>query len=297
VRRRRLVLGTVALVLVVGAVGFAFRGGETEEVAPQAYVSEDAMTQAAEQAAAAAQAGAEAIDEVEQRAWGLGDAMDLVPPRSALRQAGGDQPLVALTFDDGPSPYTADVLSILDRYDVKATFFVLGQNLKNDERVIRQAAANGHVIANHTWTHSPMPDMGPDQLLEELKGTSDEIARLSGRRPNLQRPPYGDFDTRTNRANRKQGMLTVAWNVDSLDWRSNDADAIVRAVLDAPALGNGAIILLHDGGGDRSSTVAALPRILDGLAARGLKPVTLPELLRAAPPDPAREGTLVDSSR
>lgn len=291
-------LGTVAVVLVVGAVGFAFRaGGEAETAMPQAYVSEDALTQAAAQAAEDAQAGAEAVDEIEQRAWGLGEAEQAVPARSAVRQSGAEQPLVALTFDDGPGEYTADILAILDRYGVKATFFVIGQNLKDGERTVRQAAESGHVIANHTWTHGAMPDMSPEQLTEELKGTSDEIARLAGRRPNLQRPPYGDFDTRTNRANRKQGMLTVAWNVDSLDWRSNEADAIVQAVLDAPALGNGAIILLHDGGGDRSSTVAALPRILDGLAARGLKPVTLPELFRAAPPDPAREGTLVDSSR
>lgn len=292
-------LGVVASALILAAVGFTLNASNADESATVAVplVSEAAMTQAAAEAAANAAEGAAAVEEVEQRQWGLGTTEDVVPPRSAIRMAGTDTPKVALTFDDGPSAHTDDVLAILDRYGVKATFFVLGQNIKQDEDLVRRAAQNGHVIANHTWTHEAMPDMSDQQLKDELKGTSDEIARLVGLRPNLQRPPYGDFTVATNRVSRQFGMLTIGWNVDSDDWRTTDPRTIADNVLNAPGLGNGAIILLHDGGGDRTPTVEALPRILDGLRARGLEPVTLPELFRAAPPDPAVEGTLIDSTR
>lgn len=292
-------LAAVASILILSAVGFTMRAtvGDESAAAPAPLVSEAAMTQAAAQAAENAAEGAAAVEEIEQRQWGLGEAPEVVPARSAIRMAGTDAPKVALTFDDGPSANTADVLAILDRYGVKATFFVLGQNIKQDEDIIRRAAANGHVIANHTWTHEAMPEMSKGQLADELQGTSDEIARLAGLRPNLQRPPYGDFTAQTNRASRKLGMLTIGWNVDSDDWRTTDPQTIANNVLNTPGLGNGAIILLHDGGGDRTPTVEALPRILDGLRARGLEPVTLPELFRASPPDPAVEGTLIDSTR
>ncbi len=290
-------LAGLASVLILGAAGFTPRGSGDSTTAAAPLVSEAAMTQAAAEAAANAAEGAAAIAEVEERQWSLGEAMDVVPARAALRNAGTERPQVALTFDDGPGESTDDVLAILDRYGVKATFFVVGQNIEGGEGLIRGAAERGHVIANHTWSHGAMPDMDATQLKNELQGTSDEIARLAGRRPNLQRPPYGDLTPRTNRASRKLGMLTIGWNVDSQDWQITDPNAIVNNVLNAPGLGNGAIILFHDGPADRSATVEALPRILDGLRARGLEPVTLPELLRNAPPDPTIEGTLVESTR
>jgi hypothetical protein len=130
---------------------------------------------------------------------------------------------------------------------------------------------------------------------KEFDGTSKLIREVTGRPVTLMRPPFGDFDARTNRWVRRNGMYPIMWNVDSADWRVEDPRQIAANILDAPGLGPGAIILLHDGGGDRSATVNALPMILDGLAKRGLRSVTLPELLRAGPPQGITPGSYAPS--
>jgi peptidoglycan/xylan/chitin deacetylase (PgdA/CDA1 family) len=284
VRRRRLtaLLGLV-LLLAGGATAALLLTREEPPAVAAPVASQTAIEQAAAQAASQAAEGAAAVEEVEERAWALGPYVDDVAATDAIRSVQTDEPIVALTFDDGPGAQTYDILAILDRYDAPATFFVLGYLAEADSAPIQQALADGHVIANHTWTHEAMPDQTNAQIIDELNGTSDVIRSIADRRPTLFRPPYGAYTGRTNRQTRRTGMVPVLWNVDSADWRATSSKEIVDNVLNADGLGPGAIILFHDKNGNGNDTINALPRILDGLAARGLKPVTLTELLRAGP--------------
>ena len=215
-----------------------------------------------------------------------------IPPDVSVRHAGGGQPLVALTFDDGPSPYTDRILDILARYDAKATFFVIGRQIAERPTTVRRIAAEGHVIGNHTWSHASLPELPARSRRRQLERTSAAIRRVTGADPVLVRPPYEMTTPTVNRQARRLGLLPVVWSVDPGDWRLRAPWKVARRVLDKA--GPGAIIVLHDGGGDRSTTIAALPKILDGLRQKGLVPVTVPQLLAAAPPD-AHDDSLLHS--
>lgn len=289
VRRRRVAVGGALLLLAVVVLGVFVLWPAKSHPAP-AFASISVVDQAAAKAAANASAGAAAASEVEQRAWAIGPYATLIPATDGVRSGGDQRAIVALTFDDGPSQYTYDVLAILAKYKVRATFFVLGRYAEDLPDAVIKANQAGHVIANHTWAHDSMVAQSNKVITQRLSDTNAVIERLTGRRPTLFRPPFGDFDARTNRQTRKAGLLSILWSVDSNDWQAPSTQDIVDNVLNAPGLGSGAIILLHDGNGDRSSTVNALPRILDGLIARGLRPVTVPELLRSAPPKTTQPG-------
>jgi peptidoglycan/xylan/chitin deacetylase (PgdA/CDA1 family) len=179
---------------------------------------------------------------------------------------------VALTFDDGPSSYTDNVLDILENHRVKSTFYVLGEAVGGRASLLRRMIRNRHEIGNHTMHHSAYP--GP----ADLAATNDRIKRASGFRPCTFRPPYGAMDSTTARGAWRQGMSTILWDVDTNDWRRPGSGAIyARAVGSARP---GSIVLMHDGGGDRSQTVAALPSIIKNLKNRGYGLVTVTRLLR-----------------
>ena len=215
-----------------------------------------------------------------------------IPPDVSVRHAGSGQPLVALTFDDGPSPYTDRILDILARYDTKATFFVIGRQIAERPKTVRRIAAEGHVIGNHTWSHASLPELSARGRRRQLERTSAAIRKATDASPVIVRPPYEMTTPTVNRQARRLGLLPVVWSVDPGDWRLRAPWKVARRVLDKA--GPGAIIVLHDGGGDRSTTIAALPKILDGLRRKGLVPVTVPQLLAAAPPD-AHDDSLLHS--
>jgi peptidoglycan/xylan/chitin deacetylase (PgdA/CDA1 family) len=181
--------------------------------------------------------------------------------------------LVGLTFDDGPSSYTPDVLRILRRFKVHATFFQIGQEVPGGGRKLeREILEQGHELADHTQSHTTYPGY------EEIAEAKRTIRRFSGFTPCLFRPPGGGVNGSVIAAANANGMKTILWDVDPQDWRTPGTGAIISNVL-----GNtrkGSIILLHDGGGPRSQTVAALPSILRGLRHRHLRPVPVTELLR-----------------
>ncbi len=182
-------------------------------------------------------------------------------------------PAVALTFDDGPWPgSTARILAILRRFHVRATFFMIGSHVARFPEIARQVVRAGMVVGNHSWTHPEHPSVAhlpPSRVRGELARTSRALAAL-GARVRLFRPPAGAYDARVVGVAEDLGMRTVLWSVDPHDWSSGaTAAAIVRAVLGA--VGPGAIVVLHDGGGDRSATVAALPAIIRGIRAMGLR--------------------------
>lgn len=180
---------------------------------------------------------------------------------------------VALTFDDGPAPTTPEVLDILAKAKVRATFFVIGRNVTALPQVVRRAVAEGHVVGNHTWSHRDLAALSAEDQQREVDLTNEELARV-GVTTTLLRPPYGSFDKRS----RRLGSALVLWDVDPLDWRDHDAGLVARRVVGSAH--RGSIVLMHD---IQPTTVAALPAIIKGLRAKGLTLVTVPELL-AGPP-------------
>jgi peptidoglycan/xylan/chitin deacetylase (PgdA/CDA1 family) len=182
---------------------------------------------------------------------------------------------VALTFDDGPHPdSTPALLAMLKQYHVKATFFVVGMRAEQYPELIKAEAADGHCIANHTYHHDKLTDLGPVNLAMEIRACSDVIKKITGKAPVFFRPPGGSFDAQVTDAAQRQGLTTVLWTVNPGDFhRPGIATVEARALHD---IGNGTIILFHDGVAD---TVAALPSIITKLRAQGYEFVTIEEMV------------------
>jgi peptidoglycan-N-acetylglucosamine deacetylase len=179
--------------------------------------------------------------------------------------------VVALTFDDGPSPYTVQVIRILVRERAKGTFFVLGNQIPGYERQLQRELAYGFEIGDHSFSHPQFPSSA------QLSRTRDRIKRATGFTPCLFRPPYGAVDRALIGRARALGMMTINWDVDPRDWSTPGTSAIYSRVVSATRPGS--IILMHEGGGPRGQTVAALPSIIRTLRARGYKFATVSELL------------------
>lgn len=183
--------------------------------------------------------------------------------------------MVALTFDDGPWDGTDQLLNILRRLRVKASFFVIGRQIAGRESTLRRMRREGHVIGNHSWSHPMLTALPADRVREELLWTQSQIQKASGYEPCLMRPPYGALSDVVMPS--LKGFRPVLWDVDAADWERPPAELIAERSLAGARPGS--IILLHDGGGDRSQTIAAVPKIVKGLRRRGLSPVTLTKLL------------------
>ncbi|MDX6324446.1 MAG: peptidoglycan-N-acetylglucosamine deacetylase [Nocardioidaceae bacterium] len=192
--------------------------------------------------------------------------------RCLVRGRGGeDDPVVALTFDDGPNPpWTGRVLDVLDSYQVPATFFCVGLHADGHREELTRMVEAGHRIGNHTWSHPFLPDLSWPEVQEQLERTDEAIGREARQEERLFRPPYGAgtasmFAT----VGQDPATTTVLWDVDTNDWSMPGSHAIAAAALAQARPGS--IVLMHDGGGDRSQTVEALPRIIDGLMGRGFR--------------------------
>jgi peptidoglycan/xylan/chitin deacetylase (PgdA/CDA1 family) len=200
-----------------------------------------------------------------------------------LARGRADQPVVALTFDDGPSPYTAQVLDILARYQVKATFFVIGMNVEKYPDLVRRIVTEGHTIGNHTYSHPLLgPLESPGRFQHELDRADMAIQAATGVRPVLFRPPRGLRSPWMIHLALNKGYQVVMWSVSPDDWRRPSPAVITGRVL--ARVRPGAIILLHDGletlgNPHMQHTVDALPDIIEGLQARGYRLVTVPELM------------------
>jgi peptidoglycan/xylan/chitin deacetylase (PgdA/CDA1 family) len=199
-----------------------------------------------------------------------------------VRVAGAQHRELALTFDDGPGPYTPRILAILGRDEVPATFFEVGVLEQYFHTSTSQIVAVGDAIGDHTFAHVQMPRLSKADQRAQLLKQARAIQRYGAAFPRLFRPPYGTWNAATLALLRRYGMLMILWTVDTGDYRRPGARAIVRAALSGAR--PGAIILLHDAGGNRQETVAALPKIIAGLKARGYRLVTVPRLLLDNPP-------------
>ncbi|OKH54492.1 hypothetical protein NIES2101_06660 [Calothrix sp. HK-06] len=183
---------------------------------------------------------------------------------------------VALTFDDGPWPNTTDqILKILRQSHIKATFFMIGQNVKAYPVQATNVLADGHVIGNHTWHHWYM-HMNPQLAASEIESTADIIYKTTGAKTTLFRPPGGILNNGLVDYAKNQNHSIILWSADSEDYRIPSVSTLIQRVMKVVP---GGIVLMHDGGGNRSHTVAALPQIISKLRKQGYKFVTVPELL------------------
>ncbi|MBU4435730.1 MAG: glycosyltransferase [Alphaproteobacteria bacterium] len=233
------------------------------------------------------------------------ETYDVLPSSYVIERYGQKPGLVALTFDDGPDGrWTPKILDILKAKHAPATFFVIGENMQNRPDLVKRAVAEGHDVGGHTWTHPNIGETPLAQVQVELNATQRLFEVITGRSMRLFRPPFfGDAEPSTPHEvaplviAQTLGYMTVGLRIDTDDWQKPAPQAIIdRALerLDHPGNRPGQVILLHDAGGDRSRTVAALPGLIDALRARGYRLVTVGELAGLSPaqamPPTSRDG-------
>jgi len=192
---------------------------------------------------------------------------------------------VALTFDDGPNePYTSEILNILDKYGIKATFFAVGQNVEEYPDVAKRIIQEGDVIANHSYSHQANHAL-TDYGAKDMDKAEEAIFQIVGVKPHLYRPPHGKKSPWELDEVKDQKMIEVTWDVSAPELNKTSANSLADKIVDETKPGE--IILLHDGYGtqhndakaDKSLTVEALPIIIEKLQAEGYNFVTVPELL------------------
>jgi peptidoglycan-N-acetylglucosamine deacetylase len=187
--------------------------------------------------------------------------------------------VVALTFDDGPWPDTPAFLGLLEREHVPATFFMIGRQVAGHGDLIHRMLADGDVVGDHTWDHANVAGGGAFAS-GEISSAAAAIQRASGFRPCLFRAPYGAVSSALTRVARGLGFTTIGWDVDPSDWTQPGTPAIESRVL--ANVRSGSIVLMHDGGGPRGQTLAALPHVIGALRARGYRFLTVAALTGAA---------------
>lgn len=179
---------------------------------------------------------------------------------------------IALTFDDGPSrSITPEILKILNEKGVKATFFVLGRNVKNNPDIVRNIRDSGHEIANHSYSHANLRKRSTTSIANELKKTNDELAKLDIS-PEWFRPPYGSSNSTVENTASDYNMHTIFWSLDSRDWKRSSPEKLKQRILQRVQPGE--VVILHD---IHRNTLHALPGIIDGLKKQGYTFVTLSE--------------------
>ena len=194
-------------------------------------------------------------------------------------------PYIAMTFDDGPSAtLTPKLLDILAAHQIKATFFVIGENVAEHPEIVARAAREGHEIGNHSWSHPNFGKMSDDGVRSQLQRTDDAIKSATGSRPSLLRPPYGSITAHEKRWIHDQfGYRIILWDVDPYDWKRPGPSVVRNRILKETRPGS--IVLSHD---IHPGTIEAMPSTFDALEAKGFKFVTISELIRMAVPQPSQ---------
>jgi len=183
---------------------------------------------------------------------------------------------IALTFDDGPGPYTSSILRVLGRFDVKATFFVLGDRIAGRQGMLRRILREGHELANHSWNHAILA-AGGSGAYNQIRRTNAVIRSATGFTPCLFRAPYGAVSWSLVAEARRAHLATIEWDVDPRDWATPGAGTIFARVVGSAR--GGSIVVMHDGGGPRRQTAQAVAAIIKRLRVRGYEPVTVSQLL------------------
>lgn len=197
-----------------------------------------------------------------------------------LYKAHTNQKVIALTFDDGPDTrFTPLILDVLNKYDVKATFFLLGTRVHTYPDIVKQIYSKGHAIGNHTYWHPKLTDTDVKSMIWEIEKNEQEIYSVICIKPELFRAPYGAINEDQVRQLEKMGYRGIGWSVDSQDWKSLPANVVKQKVLDS--IHPGAIVLMHSAGHwtqDLTGTVKALDELIPYLKKEGYIFVTIPEL-------------------
>jgi peptidoglycan-N-acetylglucosamine deacetylase len=199
-----------------------------------------------------------------------------------ISAGGGERREIALTFDDGPGPYTPRLLDQLQRLHVPATFFEIGFMFQWFHASASRQLRIGDVIGDHTETHPMMAQLSAGAQQSQIVDQTEWVRKYGGPFPRLWRPPYGSYNATTLAILHREHMLMVLWTIDTDDYLRPGVSAIVHKALSGAR--PGAIILMHDAGGDRTETIGALPLIVKSLRDRGYKLVTVPQLILDDPP-------------
>lgn len=196
------------------------------------------------------------------------------PAETAVRRIDPDKPMIALTFDDGPSEVTPRILAALDEVDGRATFCVVGNRVANYEDVVLQVAQQGSEIACHTWSHKKLTTLSQEGIARELERTIAAVGKVANAPVRVLRPPYGSVNKDVRAVTRSMNMLIASWSVDTLDWSTRNEEKTYRAIMKGAK--NGSIILCHD---VYETTAAAVERAIQELSAQGYQFVTFSELM------------------
>ncbi len=282
-RRRLLVVAAggvaVGLTAVIGRGGghSTASGKPGEQAASERAASERAATEPAGRGTASARAGTPRVTHTAAPQVGSSSP---APAKTAKKAAVADASapghpvyylddgprVIALTIDDGPSPvYTPQVLRILEKYHVKATFSMVGENVSYYPSIVREVAAAGHTIINHTWDHANLTSLSASRQRTEITRATEAIEAATEVRPRMFRAPYGAWTPQALAYCASEKLTPLDWSVDPRDWARPGVSEIVSTIMKTTK--SGSIILEHDGGGNRAQTVSALkvviPRLLD----------------------------------
>jgi peptidoglycan/xylan/chitin deacetylase (PgdA/CDA1 family) len=197
-------------------------------------------------------------------------------------------PYIAITFDDGPhAVHTPKLLDMLKQRGIRATFYVLGSSVEAYPDIARRIVAEGHEIANHSWSHPALSKLSSAGVDSQIRRTNEVIKRVTGVQPTTMRPPYGATNARLNkRLDEEYGLKVILWSVDPLDWKYRNSSRVTQQILENTQAGG--IVLAHD---IHATTVDAMPATLDGLLAKGFKFVRVDELLKMERGGPSPDAT------
>ncbi len=182
-----------------------------------------------------------------------------------------NKPMIALTFDDGPNHNTAKILTTLEKYHIKATFFILGCNIEGNEKVIKKMSDLNMEIGNHMYSHKLLTKLTSDEITKEIKKVDNLIFEITGKNPTLIRPSYGSYN---NRIKKIMDRPIIIWNIDTLDWKYHNSKKIYKRVM--KSISDGDIILMHD---IYNATANSLELIIPELLKEDYQFVTVSELL------------------
>ncbi len=203
-------------------------------------------------------------------------AAEVTQPEAERVQPDESRPMVALTFDDGPSAHTKRLLDIFARYGGRGTFFVIGNSLDNRTETLKRIAYEGHEIGNHSWNHRQFTNIAIDEVRDQIMMTRAKIYDITGVDCTVVRPPYGACNDEIRALGKELGVSFVNWSVDTLDWKTKNSDAIYKEIM--KDVGDGHIILCHD---LHKTTVDAMERVIPDLIEKGYQLVTVTELLNS----------------
>jgi peptidoglycan/xylan/chitin deacetylase (PgdA/CDA1 family) len=284
--RRRLVgaAGLLAVLALSVTIGLArpWEGGDPPEPDRVATPANATTTGAAETSATATPATTAADDEMPTAAEQRAAVARVAALGLPIYRAGGTGRWIALTFDDGPGPYTETAMAALRDNGARATFFVSGKNMATWGHLAR-AETELAAVGDHTWSHSYLPGLSDAEMKREIRDSQSAVAKASGEPVVLMRPPFGARTPAIDAEVKRLGMLQVMWSVDSMDSQGAGWEEILR--ISKEGAKPGAIILMHE---NRGQTLMAVNRLLPWLRKRGIIPVTLPELLALDPPSLAQ---------